>query len=56
MFLTIFYFLILRTCSGFPTRVNALEELLAGRGGEAAIGGMISAIWGIPGVIAGLPG
>lgn len=56
MFVTMFFFLILRTCSCFPTWVNALEELLAGRGGVAAVGGMISAIWGIPGVVAGLPG
>lgn len=39
-----------------PTRCNILEELLASCGGVAAVGGKIGTVWGVPGVVAVLPG
>lgn len=44
-----------RRCSS-PTQWHILEELLASCGGVAAVGGVIGAVWCVPGVVAALPG
>lgn len=40
----------------FSTQRNVPEELLAGRGGVAVVGGVVGAVWSVPGVVAALPG